>query len=369
MSASRTGRTLVFHIGHQKTGTTTIQNAFAAGRVKLRDRHILYPARMAHNYLKQHVARFAADGSVSMGRPGMPGLPEIARVLETEEFDYAVFSGEAFADFSADDLRKAMRQFMLPHVSDHRVLCYLRPHAARVLSSFAEQTKIGLHHGTLADYHDKSLKNERFRYDMKLAPWVAAFGAAFVVRPMVRSELVQGSVLHDFVQAAFGSGVEAQIEAGADANESLCLEDLMLVKVVQGVIAKRNKNIRLELGWAIATKLLGDADPTRRRTKLKLHRALAERIRADYAEDARRTDRCFFGGRPILQTELDRAVEESVAAPMSVDPSDHFTADEVRAIRAMAELVNDMLGRQPKQWPSYFLNRRADGVQSEAAAP
>lgn len=363
MSASRTDRTLVFHIGHQKTGTTTIQNALAAGRIKLRDMRILYTARMAHNYLKQHVARFAADGSVAMGRPGMPGLPEIARLLETEEYDYAVFSGEAFADFNADDLRKAMRQFMLPHVTDHRVLCYLRPHAARVLSSFAEQTKVGLHHGTLAEYHDKSLKNERFRYDMKLAPWVTAFGTAFVVRPMVRNELAQGSVLHDFVQTAFGSAVEAQIEAGTDANESLCLEDLMLVKIVQGVIAQRNKGIRLELGWAIATKLLGEADPTRSRTKLKMHRALAERIRTDYAEDARRTDRRFFGGRPILQGELDRAVEESVATPMSVEPSDYFTADEVRAIRTMAELVNDMLDRQPKQWPAFFLNRRAEGVQ------
>lgn len=363
MVGKRGSRSLVFHIGQHKTGTTTIQHALANGRIKLRDARILYPARMSHNYLKNHVSRYAEDGSIVEGRPGMPGLQEIALALEKDDYDFAVLSGEEFADSNPTDVRRVMTAFLLPHVADHRVLCYLRPHAARVLSSFVEQTKIGLHAGSLAQFHDRSLKSSRFLYSAKLAPWVATFGGHFVVRPMVRQELAQGSVLHDFARAAFGDGVDAQIETDTDANESLCLEDLMLLKLVQSVLAERSKNTRLELGWALAAKLAEAPSGARKKTKVWLHRALAERIRRDYRADARQTDDRFFGGRPVLQTELDRAVEESVVEPMPVEPSDYFSAAEMLNIVTLTKMMDDMLDRRPKEWPKFFLDRRAERFQ------
>jgi hypothetical protein len=363
MTSGAMRRKLVFHIGHQKTGTTTIQNAFATGKVRLDDARIHFSARMAHNYLKNHVLRYASDGTVMNGRPGMPGLAEISDQLATERYDYAVFSGEAFADFDPAHLRKAMDRFLLPYVTDHSVLCYLRPHAARVLSSFVEQTKIGLHAGSIADFHAKSLKRGRFSYATKLSPWVATFGNHFVVRPMVREELAQGSVLRDFVQAAFGAGARARIDEESNANESLCVEDLMLLKIVQEVVSERSRNIRLELGWAIAAIFAELPAAPRKTTRLRLHRSLAERIRKDYLADARLTDQCFFAGKPILQRELDRAIAESVAEAMSVEPSDYLSSAEIRDVRVLAGLVNAMLDRQPKEWPAFFLDRRARLLQ------
>ncbi len=362
MTSGTMRRKLVFHIGHQKTGTTTIQNALAASRVRVEGARILYPARMAHNYLKNHVLRYAQDGAVMEGRAGMPGLTAISQELAAGGYDFAVFSGEAFADFDPALLRRALDRFFLPHVTDHTVLCYVRPHAARVLSSFAEQTKIGMHSGSLQEFHEKALKKGRFKYAIKLSPWVQAFGERFVVRPMVRQELEQGSVLHDFARHAFGPDMHVDIQDDIDANESLCVEDLMVLKIVQGVIGKRSKNTRLELGWAIAKLLSDDQGGAGKKTKLKLHRALAERIRSDYRSDAKRTDLSFFGGKPVLQQELDRAVDESAAEAVSVEPSDHLSTAMIRNTKALASLVNDMLDRQPQGWSAFFLDRRAEGV-------
>mgnify|MGYP000498255412 CR=1 FL=1 len=55
----QTGRpkTLVFHIGDHKTGSTSIQYAFAADRVALENRSVLYPARINSNRLRPESPR------------------------------------------------------------------------------------------------------------------------------------------------------------------------------------------------------------------------------------------------------------------------------------------------------------------------
>ena len=112
--------------------------------------------------------------------PALEDAPRFSAVVEGLKAQYpsntvVLSSGDnyilgPFMNASADPagLRRVMDEFLLPHAEELRVICYLRPHAARVLSSFAEQMKLGLFDGTPEEFHLRSLKQRRFLYAEKL---------------------------------------------------------------------------------------------------------------------------------------------------------------------------------------------------------
>ena len=367
-AASARRRRLIVHIGHHKTGSTTIQDAFATGRVDLPGERILYPAQMAHNYLSRHVETWLKTGKVLPGRPEMPGLAAIAARMASGDYDHTVISAEEFEGTDPAGLRRVMDEFLLPHVEELRVICYLRPHAARVLSSFAEQMKLGLFDGTPEEFHLRSLKQRRFFYAEKLAPWRVNFGDALHVRPMLRTELAEGSILRDFLVTAFGADSPVQGREVAAANESLCLEDLVLVRRAQQIIEGHERRLRHAMGWELAMGFAASRRGSKAGTRLALHRALAEKIRAAYRKDAAESDRLFFGGRPVLARELDRAVDEAQPQPQSFEPTDHHSADTLRGFEVMARTISGMLDYEGKNdWASFLLRRRVAAVHGGAA--
>ena len=369
MLSDALGRKLVFHIGHHKTGSTTIQEAFATGGVTLDAGRVFYPGRMAHNYLTRHFEAFAAKGRTLQGSPGFPGLAQISDDLRRGEFDVAVLSGEEFEGADPRAVHKVLQRFMLPHVTDHAVVCYVRPHAARILSSFAENVKLGLFSGTPEDFFAKSARGGRFFYARKLVEWDRTFRGHFRLRPMIRTELSGGSVLQDFVETAFGPERPARVAPVAAANESLGLEDLLLVKLVQEQLVSRDRKLRHAMGWQIAPALAA-AHRTDAKgggaTRLMLHKALAEQIRTTYRNDARELDAQFFGNRPLMQGELDRAVDEAVPSAQSHDPADHFNAATIRAVKVLSEQINLMLDHEQGAWPTFLLERRIAKLHGQA---
>ena len=48
-SSAGHGKTLIVHVGDHKTGSTSIPNAFASGRVTLPGHSVLYPGNLDHN--------------------------------------------------------------------------------------------------------------------------------------------------------------------------------------------------------------------------------------------------------------------------------------------------------------------------------
>ena len=367
-AASARRRRLIVHIGHHKTGSTTIQDAFATGRVELPGGRILYPAQITHNYLGHHVETWLKTGKALPGRPEMPGLAEIAARMASGDYDHTVISAEEFEGTDPAGLHRVMAEFLLPHVEEHRIICYLRPHAARVLSSFAEQMKLGLFDGTPEQFHLRSLKQRRFLYAEKLAPWRASFGEALHVRPMLRAELAEGSILRDFLVTAFGADSPVRGHEVPAANEALCLEDLVLLRRAQQIFEGADRRLRHLMGWELAMGFAAARRGGAAGTRLALHRGLAEKIRAAYRADAAESDRRFFGGRPVLAGELDRAVDEALPHPQSFEPADHHGTDALRGCEVMARTISAMLSHGGKsEWANFLLKRRVAAVHGGTA--
>lgn len=351
-------RKLLFHIGDHKTGTTSIQNAFARQDVTLDAGRILYPARMSHNYLPNHFEAYIDEARVIPGSPGRPGLGKIAERLQSESFDYAVISGEQFEGADPIMMHKVLDHFWLPHVSDYAVICYLRPHAARTLSSFAENVKLGLYSGNPEGYFEKTLASRRFFYLPRMAALSDQFDDKFKLRPMIRSELAGGSVLSDFIKTGFSPEASVKVREQQAANESLCLEDLLLVNLIQARLQLRHRTIRHAMGWELATTL-GEAKRNGAQgTKLAIDKRLAERIRITYWQDAEDIDTRYFAGRSLFRAELDRAVDEALPVGLSFDPSDHFNADTLRIIDVLSSEINVLIGHESGPWPEFLQSKR-----------
>ena len=123
---SRPPRKLIFHVGHHKAGSTSIQDTLAAGSIEVDGQKPLYPARMTHNYLCKHVDAYAKDQIIFKGSAGKPNLKKIAQLLENKDYTYAVISGEEFEGVSSQAVMTVMEKFLLPHVDQHTVLCCRR---------------------------------------------------------------------------------------------------------------------------------------------------------------------------------------------------------------------------------------------------
>ena len=356
---------LVFHIGHHKTGSSSIQRALACGDIALEGKSLLYPCDVSHNYLKRHFAKCAQGEEPLAGSEGMPGLKRIQKRVQEREWDYVVISGEEFEDSPASEVNDVLQRFLLPLVRDHMVLCYLRPHVPRVLSNYSEKVKIGQFPGTLEQFHKANLNKGRFLYDAKMAKWRAEFGEKLALRAMVRGRLRDGSVVQDFVQEAFGAdAATASITPRKDSNESLCLEELMILSLVQEQLRDRDRHLRLMMGWEVA-RLMGEESLRKTRTKPALHRSLAETIRRDYLEDARAVDRAYFADDPIFEAELERAVDEAIPEPRSYRPEDYFEPDTLATIKVMTRLVDEMIDNDKGNWANFLRKVRYRAVLAD----
>ena len=79
-------RTVILHIGIHKTGTSSIQDAFAGGRAALRAAGILYPASLPANHSHFLYNAFSAaperyHANIAHGRGRAEVAADVARVL------------------------------------------------------------------------------------------------------------------------------------------------------------------------------------------------------------------------------------------------------------------------------------------------
>lgn len=356
-------KTLIFHIGDHKTGSTSIQLAFAKRLIKLQGNSVFYPAALAMNVLeKQCIAYSNATTPQARKKAARPFQKLAAQIRETDA-SFTLISAEALENVPASLLRKIVDTFFADCADEIRVIAYVRPHAARITSSYSERVKIGaplVLRNTLDEFAARKQVKGGFVYAPRFAAWREHFGGAFTLRPMIRSQLHQGDVVSDFIHHAFG-GIPFTITGDSQANESLCLEDLMRLKVLQRHL-KADRDLRLKIGWEFS-RLTGQLPPPHQRTKLQLHKSLAEDIRTTYLADARNMDREFFGGKPLLENELHAAVEKAIPAPQSTDPADYLSGSELRSLELMSGMIAGLLEEPSVAWPAFLHAKRERDVE------
>jgi len=361
-------KTLIFHIGDHKTGSTSIQLAFAKRQVTLAGHGLFYPAKLASNALGDHCTAYGAATTPKARQKAAEPLQKLAARIRASQADFSLISAESFEAVRPELFHEIVQTFFADSADDVRVIGYVRPHAARLLSSFAERTKVGgprVLNGTLEDFVAKKKEDREFFYLPRFSAWRDMFKDRFLLRPMIRSELRSQSVVEDFVHHAFG-GIDFEIHGADQANESLCLEDLMRLKLLQREV-RAPRDMRLKLGWEFA-RMLGTLPPAPTRTWLQLHRSLAEEIRDTYRDDARAMDQSFFDGVSLMETELHHAVDKALEHPQSTEPADHFSASELRSLEIMSKMIAGLLENDEVDWPSFLHKKRLREVNAARKA-
>ena len=329
---------LLFHLGFAKAGSTAIQRAFAAGAVRCPARTLDYPEPETHGPFAMSLrpnVRFAARQRPQRAR-------EMAARLRRSRADLTLVSAEAFENVPARELRRFLERRLPRRAGRLRLIAYVRPHVERSVSAFAERTKQGDWHGTLTEHHDRTFNNGNSLAWRRLSSWRDAFGDALTVRPMIRSRLHEGSIVHDLARWAFG-GEPFEVDPVPEENASLSLRDLAVLAEIHREIARRGpvrEGERVSLGWRMQEILA--AMPEDAPVRVAPDRALVARMQSDFAEDAALIDQAFMDGSP-MQDALARAPERAVDRPQAIDPAAHMTPAELRTVRALARHLADRI--------------------------
>lgn len=334
---------LVFHLGDKKTGSTAIQTALSSKRWTCDSVRLLYPhgTKVSHiTFAKSLSGRF--DNSKTEELVG-----EILDEIYATPSDVAVISAEHFENVDPSVLKEAIKKYMPEMLADAaRFIAYVRPHADRFASTYAERVKTGFFAGTLSELQALVHQRGTFVYTPRFVAWRAAFGSAFELRPMIRDMLFRNDVVADFLQFALQTE-DFALDDTPDANESLSLENLAIVRQLHLRLAEGHRFVQdyqSTVGRALARRMNESA--YREGTKVRIHKGLAEVVRAQYAEDAAALDAAFFTGTPMTDA-LNAAPSKAVDAEQSVRIEDHFSDREQYLINTFIDQTAVLVNADP----------------------
>jgi hypothetical protein len=363
-------KTLVFHIGDRKTGSTSIQDAFALKTVTLKGATVYYPAKLAHNYLGGAFRDYGKPAQSPARAKAIKTFKGLARKIRKSKADFCLISAEAIEGIDPGVFHEVVTTYFADAADEIRVICYTRPHAARILSSFSERVKNGSNlalNGTLEIFFAHNRQQERFHYLPRYLAWRDHFGDRFLLRPMIRDQLYQGSVVADLVHHGFGRS-DFQVTETNQSNQSLCVEDLMRLKILQVRLTDHPHKFSHAFGWEIS-RLINTLPPLETRTKLHLHKSLAHEIHATYIDDARAVDREFLGGKPLLETELTTALATPHEDAQSFSPADWLDPTEIRTLNLLAALIANMTQHDQSKWAAFWRTKNLDAMRQARATP
>lgn len=208
---------LIIHIGIEKTGTTSIQNALHANRDALIQAGIYLPVSLGGRNPRQ-LATYAmrhgrADDVFPAGPPSrvdkeridqkiydrfvdeMDNIPECVHtvLISCEQFHSRLIHG--------DEVKK-LRELFGMLFTNIRVVAYLRPQVALAASLYTT----ALWYRSVLTFEEFMYKHQEdnpsyYDFQKMLECWSGFFGAeSMTVRRFIRSEFPEGDVVKDFIQ-------------------------------------------------------------------------------------------------------------------------------------------------------------------------
>lgn len=304
-------KTLLLHIGHHKTGTTTLQlamkRAYEQGVMNNGSVHYCLAGRggMLANH---HLARLVRNPKLPTD--GVGGWEAAAAEAKSVDADLFVISSEAFEGLAPGRVKNRLNQ----HFPDYHIklVQYVRPHLSRLLSSYAQNSKTGQVTVSFDEYVDQIIDGGAFIYAKRLAEWRNCFeDAEFIVKPFVKRLLVNNDIVNDFCQNALGqkedflnSFVEAEANV-SPSTEVLELIRLLAKELIEAGQEERNNKVERRVFAPLRNKFESIYPQTVRRgySSEQLRRLVSH-----YASDAKEVDEYFFGGSTVLTDELKTTV-------------------------------------------------------------
>jgi hypothetical protein len=343
---------VILHVGDPKTGSTSIQEALATGNWRCDGGSLFYSAPINHLPLARCL--YAPDER----RHRAQRWSEAAAALDGSDAETGVISAELFEFVDPVAVQRALDEFLPAHAATARVVAYVRPHADRFVSAYAERVKQGRFFASLDTMLERARDKGMFVYHPRFSRWRAVFGDRLTVRPFLRDRLAGRDVVRDFLGLVFG-GRPVTLRSEPVSNESLPLEDLAMLRLFHEQLRDDPALARARhaIGWNFAQMLA--AQPRRGGTRLRLHGGLVPQAIALWQADAAAMDADFFDGVPTLEPALMAAGESAVATPQTLDPGSVFGAAELRVVRIWARLVAEMGTRDPESIPAHFRARQA----------
>jgi hypothetical protein len=235
-------RSVVLHIGADKTGTTTIQQLLRHNRRLLRDRDILYP-RSPGRVRHAELGLFAQSDEVLVTtRDWLRGdYPEprtfrrrlrrrLLREVAESGSSRVVLSDEALYRMPSESIAR-LRALVSALADQVQVVVYLRRQDDHLVSRYQQAVKVGaavpLEVWATRDFSDL------YDYATRLRTWQDELRPdALVVRPFERARFPGGSLEADFLAAAAPDVPYGDLRPITVRNESLGAEGVEVLRLL-----------------------------------------------------------------------------------------------------------------------------------------
>lgn len=230
---------LILHIGHAKTGTTSLQKTLLESREYLEKNGVLYPYVPHFNGNAILLGYHLFDTS-SLERPRKlwMGLSQEAAINTAKEcwdtvrarvsqggIDKVVISSEHFFSTFDDDALERAKAHFLDIADKIKIVAYVRSPAAQYLSNRQEtlKTKAGVH-----------VLRERDELAKNLARWAAHFPDSMSVNIFGRDSLLNDDIVSDFFARNLPDLDRALLAGGIKReNTSLSAEAMALLQDIK----------------------------------------------------------------------------------------------------------------------------------------
>ena len=347
---------LILHIGDTKTGSTSVQKVLAGRKYSIEGQTLAYVGNRNHNQLARSFVNTRYFGRRA------EILDRHARVYQKSSADFGVISAEHLQFVDPEVLEEALRTHMPQMMDRLRVIAYVRPHHARLLSSYSQQTKAGLFKGTLKQYYKRLSAGTQLDYAPRFEKWHRVFGDRFMLRPYVRPLLYQQDTVSDFFRSILGHE-QFTIDEQQAANPSMTVAQLAVLRRIHGRMREQEafstaqnspkfKAGRGTLGHLMAA-YMNDHGLGKSSEKLQISSDLGGKLRRRFRADAQKMDAMFFASGAAGETPLTAALEGAAAGaktipPQSLEAESHFDSETLQAVDAFSDILSLLLTKNPE---------------------